>query len=155
MVFISAPFPNYNIRKVKFHKDKEKRKGESKKDIQQSFRRWTLNKQGITYLLEQRKLKLSRSKVKERQASYCCRSLRDCKIISCAMNSLQGAKKPPDPSCSPLSMGPCLPQQSRKGGIFFSKTLKRQSSGTRDTSGEGSHGGECGTVVNVSLEREK
>lgn len=71
------------------------------------------------------------------------------------MNSLQGVKKTPDPLLLPTQHGtmPFPADQERRD--FLSKKLKRQSSGNRDTSGEGSHGGKCGTVVNVSLEREK
>jgi len=83
--------------------------------------------------LEHRKLKLSKSKVEERQASYYCGSLRDCRIRSSAMNSLQGAKKPPDPLLLPTRhvTRPSPAEQKRRD--FLAKKLKKQSSGTRDT----------------------
>lgn len=75
MVFISSPFPAHNVRSAiktkKWNSTRTERKGEGRivrKKGYQSSRRWKLNMQVLTDLLEQRKLKLSKSEAKKRQA---------------------------------------------------------------------------------------
>lgn len=68
-----------------------------RKKGQQSSRRWKLNTQVITDLLEQRRPKLSKSEAEKGQADSHHRPFKRLRVGGSTMDSPQGTESPPDP----------------------------------------------------------